>query len=148
MKLLGKHTYRCIKKFPMLSKFLTVIRDLFFCSRYVTDDSRTLPEWGVDRMSTGCRLGVDWVSTGCWLGVDRVYTSQSPVFTSYNCTKNDRLSVSSTENSAIESHPQTVSQNSSFSEMTTENTDRVSVNACQDTDTLVQPCLARSSPYS
>ena len=29
--------------------------------------------------------------------------------------KNDRLSVSSTENSAIESHPQTVSQNSSFS---------------------------------
>eukprot|EP01048_Picozoa_sp_COSAG05_P028081 COSAG05_NODE_8526_length_695_cov_12.236577_1_plen_73_part_10 len=32
--------------------------------------------------------------------------------------KNDRLSVSSTENSAIESHPQTVSQNSSFSEMT------------------------------
>ena len=58
-----------------------------------------------------------------------------------------------TENSAIESHPQTVSQYSSFSEMTTENTDRVSVNACQDTDTLVQPCLAtavglaRSSPY-
>ena len=67
--------------------------------------------------------------------------------------QNERLSVSSTENSAIESHPQTVSQNSSFSEMTTENTDRVSVNACQDTDTLVQPCLAtavglaRSSPY-
>ena len=104
-----------------------------------------------------------------------MYTSQSPVFSSYSCTKmtecqsallktlplnhthrlsvntahsvykNDRLSVSSTENSAIESHPQTVSQNSSFSEMTTENTDRVSVNACQDTDTLVQPCLARSS---
>ena len=62
--------------------------------------------------------------------------------------KNDRLSVSSTEHSAIESHPQTVSQYSSFSEMTTENTDRDSVNACQDTDTLVQPCLARSSPYS
>eukprot|EP01048_Picozoa_sp_COSAG05_P019548 COSAG05_NODE_3091_length_2331_cov_1.383513_2_plen_138_part_00 len=47
--------------------------------------------------------------------------------------KNDRLSVSSTENSAIESHPQTVSQNSLFSELTTENTDRVSVNACQQT---------------
>ena len=57
------------KKFPMLSKFPTVIRDLFFCSRYVTDDSRTLPQWGVDRMSTGCRLGVDWVSTRI-LGVD------------------------------------------------------------------------------
>ena len=80
-----KDPYRCIKKFPMLSKFLTVIRDLFFCSRYVTDDSRTLPlsgcRPGVDRVSTGCRLGVDWVSTGC------TYTSQSPVFTSYSCTK-------------------------------------------------------------
>ena len=64
------------------------------------------------------------------------------VKTAHSVYKNDRLSVSSTENSAIESQPQTVSQNSSFSEMTTENTDRVSVNACQDTDTLVQPCLA------
>ena len=49
-----------------------------------------------------------------------------------------------TENSAIESHPQTVSPYSSFSEMTTENTDRVSANACQDTDTLV-PGTALSS---
>ena len=70
------------------------------------------------------------------------HTHRLSVNTAHSVYKNDRLSVSSTENSAIESHPQTVSQNSSFSEMTTENTDRVSVNACQDTDTLVQPCLA------
>ena len=53
-----KDPHSCIKKIPILSKFLTVIRDLFFCSRYVTDDSRTLPQWGVDpdvdRMSTWC----------------------------------------------------------------------------------------------
>ena len=55
------------KKIPILSKFLTVIRDLFFCSRYVTDDSRTLPQW----VSTGCRPDVDLVLlTGCRLGVD------------------------------------------------------------------------------
>ena len=61
--------------------------------------------------------------------------------------KNDRLSVSSTENSAIESHPQTVSQYSSFSEMTALKTlieslpMRVKI---QTHSYLVQPCLARS----
>ena len=78
--------------------------------------------------------------TRCRPGVCTPLSHLSSVLTAVQ--KNDRMSVSSTENSAIESQPQTVSQNSSFSEMTTENTDRVSVNACQDTDTLVQPCLA------
>ena len=49
------------KKFSLMSKFLTVIRDLFFCSRCLTEDNRTLLlQWWV---STGCRLGVDLVST-------------------------------------------------------------------------------------